>query len=82
MTEQAEQIEADVTKRQGTPIKVPALEYWEVWYVEPDEHVWELLDAAIDKGELENYLERVVKNPNVRIVHYTLPALTIEAKEN
>ena len=80
MAEQ-EQIEAEVTGPEAKGPEVAALDAWDVWYV--DRHqAWECEDAGCTKPQAIAHARRLVGGGNqVRLVHYTLPALTIKAEE-
>lgn len=76
-----EQIEAEVTGG-PVPVVVPADERWDVWLV--DGHgTWFCWRPRQNAGQAaHDVAELQAKGKHTRIVHYALPALTIQAKEN
>ena len=91
MAEHAEQtagpfgIEAEVTEADPRAIQVKAVERWEVWFVQPSGRQWQRFDTCYGAGRASVIADGLkAKRPgtHVCLVHYTLPALTIQAKEN
>lgn len=77
-----EQIEGDVTGAIDTQAPVVALECWDVWCVCMAHLEWEQLRHCHSEDEADALFLRLgTDGEQARIVHYTLPALTIKAEE-
>jgi len=75
----AKQIEAEVRDLDEGVI---AREVWALWFVLPGGHRWEFDGWRGDEDEAAGDAAQIrAEGARVRIVHYTLPALTIEGKE-
>ena len=76
-----EQIEGEVREAGKDSVQVKSREVWAVWGARAGAE-WSCWDRTRDKATAENTRRRLQRQGNaVRIVHYLLPALTIEAKE-
>ena len=78
-----DQIEAEVTERPAIVTgQVSAREAWQVWHVGSQSGRWELERVYAFARNAEARVAGYEANGSpARLVHYTLPALTIKAEE-
>lgn len=78
-----EQIEGEVRDAGVHDMPIPGVDRWDVWYVARASLHWVCAGSYTTHGPVPSLAATYKRQGHiVRIVHYVLPALRIEAKEN